>query len=209
MSLSKSAWKNFFVLKNISKVVRVLTISDVLMVSGFGLIAPIFAVFIDDSIQGGTVEVAGIASAIFLIVKSIGQIPVASLVDKIKGEKDDFWAMLVGSFAISLIPLFYLLVNTPFELYVVQFFYGLAAAIVFPAWMAIFTRHIDKQREGIEWGVYQTLVDIGSAVTASLGGFIAFRYGFDNLSVLVSILSFVGSFYLFGVYNKMRINKES
>lgn len=207
MSLSKSAWKNFFVLKNINKVVRVLTISDVLMISGFGLIAPIFAIFINDSIRGGTIEVAGIASAVYLIVKSIGQIPAASLVDKIKGEKDDFWAMLIGSLVISVVPLCYLLISTPFQLYVVQFFYGLAAAIIFPAWMAIFTRHIDKQREGIEWGVYQTLVDIGSAVTASLGGFIAFRYGFDNLFILVSILSFVGSFYLVGVYHKMRVGK--
>jgi len=97
--------KDYFTLKKINPVIRFLTISDVLIIGGFGLVAPIFAIFITKSIEGGTVEVAGIAAAIYLLAKSLGQIPVAVIIDKIKGEKDDFWAVLIGSIIFSIIPI--------------------------------------------------------------------------------------------------------
>jgi MFS family permease len=204
MIFKNDNWRNYFILRKINSVIRILTISDVLIISGFGLVAPIFAVFITDSIKGGTLEVVGIASAVYLLAKSLGQIPVAVIIDKIKGEKDDFWAMLIGSVIFSIVPLFYLVINTPMQLYLVQLMYGLSTAVTLPAWMAIFTRHIDKRHEGVEWGVYQTLVDLGGAGAASLGGFLAYRFGFAPLFVLVSVISFIGTFFLVGVYKKMK-----
>lgn len=204
MIFKKESWKDYFILKKINSVIRILTISDILMLSGFGLIAPIFAVFITDTINGGTLEVVGIAAAVYLLTKSLGQIPVAGIVDMIKGEKDDFWAMLIGSIMFSAIPLFYLIVETPLQLYFVQFIYGLAAAMTYPAWMAIFTRHVDRNHEGVEWGVYQTLVDLGTAAAAIVGGFLAFRFGFTYLFILVSIISLIGSLFLVGIYKKMK-----
>ncbi len=197
--------RSYFILKKINPVIRFLTISDVLILSGFGLITPIFAVFIVNTIKGGNLEVVGIASAVYLLTRSLIQIPAAGLIDKIKGEKDDFLAMLFGSLAFSCVPLLYLLISTPMQLYLVQFFYGLAVSFTYPSWLAIFTRHIDKEHEGIEWGTYQTLVDLGGAGAASLGGFLAYKFGFNLLFILVSLFSFVGSFFLLGIYKRMRI----
>ena len=188
----------------INPVVKFLTISDILLLTSFGLITPIFAVFITDNIQGGTVEVAGLASAIYLLTKSFAQIPIARFLDKNKGEKDDFWAMVFGSIGITVIPLLYIFVTTPAHLYIVQLFYGFFAAVAFPSWMAIFTRHIDKDKEGLEWGVYQTLIDMGMAASASLGGFLAYRFGFAPLFTVISIISFFGTLFLLGIYHDMR-----
>ncbi|MFH1522887.1 MAG: MFS transporter [Patescibacteria group bacterium] len=204
MLFKKESWENYFNLRKINKVIRFLTISDILIVSGLGLVAPIFAVFITESIKGGTLEVIGIASAVYLLTKSLGQIPIASIIDKSKGKKDDFWAMFIGSVIFSIVPLFYLVISSPIELYIVQFFYGLSAAIIFPSWMAIFTRHIDKKHEAIEWGVYQTLADLGSAGAALLGGFLAFRFGFTSLFIIVSITCFIGSMFLVVIYKQMK-----
>ncbi|PIP17793.1 MAG: hypothetical protein COX43_02310, partial [Parcubacteria group bacterium CG23_combo_of_CG06-09_8_20_14_all_35_9] len=55
----------------INKVVKILIFSDVALVSGFGFVSPIFAIFLSENIQGGGVEVAGFAAAIFWIVKSL------------------------------------------------------------------------------------------------------------------------------------------
>ncbi len=200
--------RNYFNLKEISLVVRILTLSDIAILVGFGLISPIFAVFILGSIEGGSLEVAGLASAIYLLAKSIGQIPIGILADKIKGERDDFWIMLCGSIAYSFVPLVYIVTKTPMQLYILQFFYGLAAAMALPTWYAIFTRHIDKNREGMEWSIYSTLVNLGAAVAASLSGFLAHRFGFNNLFVIVSILSFLGSFFLLIIYKKMKMPKK-
>jgi len=188
----------------INPVIKFLTLSDILLLSSFGLITPIFAVFITESIKGGTVEVVGLASAIYLLTKSVSQVPIARFLDKNKGEKDDFWAMVFGSLGITIVPLLYIFIETPVHLYLVQLFYGFFAAVAFPSWMAIFTRHIDKEREGLEWGVYQTLIDLGTAASASLGGFLAYRFGFAPLFVVISIISFFGTLFLLGVYHDMK-----
>lgn len=201
---TKSRWQEYFNVRKINSVIRFLTLSDIFLLGAFGLIAPVFAVFVIGNINMGTVEVVGIAEGIYLLTRSVGQIPFAALIDRIKGEKDDYWALFIGSLVFSVIPLFYLVISEPWHLYVLQFFYGLASAATYPSWYAIFTRHIDKNHEGVEWGVYQTLVDFSMAATASIGGFIAYRYGFSQLFILVSIVSVVGSLFIMAVYKNMR-----
>ena len=176
--------------------IKTLTISDIFIISSFGLIAPIFAIFVEDTIVGGNIEIAGFATMVFLLSKSLIQLPLARLIDRTKGEQDDFWFMLLGSIATSLVPLFYLFVTTPNQLYLIQFFYGASQAITFPSWLAIFTRHIDKNKEAVEWGTYYTLTDLSHAGAAALGGIIAYHFGFTPLFLLISLLSFIGSFWL-------------
>jgi MFS family permease len=200
----KKTFKDYLSLKEVSPVVKFFTLSDVVIGSGFGLVAPIFAIFITDNIPNGSLAVVGIAQTIYLITKSLGQIPVARIIDKIKGELDDYWVMFIGTIFISLVPIAYLFVGSVFSLYVVQFVYGLALAATYPTWMAIFTRHIDKHKEGFEWGVYLTLTDLSGALTAGLGGWLAEKYGFEPLFVLVAILSLLGSFTLLYVYKEMK-----
>jgi MFS family permease len=197
----------YFPVRNINSVVKFLTVSDFLILSGFGLISPIFAIFVTESVVGGTVQVAGIASAIYLLTRSVFQVPVAALLDKIVGERDDFWTLFVGSVVFSVVPLLYLAVSTPTHLYIIQFLYGLSVAVTYPSWYAIFTRHIDKNHEGVEWGAYNTLVDLGSAGAAALGSFLVVQFGFNLVFVLVSGISLVGSFFLLGIYKELKIKR--
>ncbi|MCK5027723.1 MAG: hypothetical protein KAS07_04860, partial [Candidatus Pacebacteria bacterium] len=84
----------YFALRQINPVIKFLTVADILIIGGFGLISPIFAIFVLGSIKGGNIEVAGTAVALYLLAKSVVQIPTASIVDRIKGEIDDFWLLL-------------------------------------------------------------------------------------------------------------------
>lgn len=152
MRKTKRGWKNYLTLREVNQVIRVLTFSDLIFMSGFGLLAPIFAIYITDQIEGATLAVVGIASTIYLVTKSLGQIPAAYFIDKIRGERDDYWSMVVGSLIVSAIPLLYIAISNVWALYLVQFIYGFSVAFTFPSWMAIFTRHVDKNKEGFEWG---------------------------------------------------------
>lgn len=185
-----------YLLQGINPVIRILIISDVLLVGSAGLLGPIFALFVEDFIVGGGAAVAGIAAAVFLLTKSIAQIPVAILLDKIRGEKDDFWFLVVFTFIMSLLPLSYLYINTPAQLYGVQAIFGLATAFTYPSFMTIFTRHIDAHKEGVEWGIYFTLTDLVSAAFAAIGGLLAEVVGFRSVIVIVVIVSVVGSMLL-------------
>ncbi len=194
-----------YFLKDVNPVVRFLIISDTVIMGGAGLLGPIFAIFVTDFIIGGNEAVAGIAAAIYLFTKSVMQIPVAHLIDRIKGEKDDFWLMFIFSLLIAVIPLLYLYISTPFQLYIIQFFLGLFTAFTFPTYMALFTRHIDKKKEGTEWGVYFTLVDLTSAAFAAIGGYIAVAEGFGNLIIAVVVISLLGSLLLYPIRPYLRL----
>lgn len=199
--------KSYF-LRDINPVIRMLIISDAVLMGAAGLLGPIFALFISNFIMGGNAAVAGIAASVYLFTKSIAQIPVAHFIDKIRGEKDDFWLMFIFMIMLSFTPLSYLFISTPLQLYVVQFFLGIFAACTFPAYMAMFTRHIDKEKEGTEWGIYFTLIDLMSAAFAAIGGYIASTSGFHTLIILVSLVSFTGAMLLLPIRPYIKTAKK-
>ena len=100
--------KHYF-LSDINPVIRFLIISDAVIIGSSGLLGPIFALFIEEFIIGGNEAVAGLAAGIFLFSRSILQVPIAHMIDKICGEKDDFWFMFVFSILMALVPLLYLM----------------------------------------------------------------------------------------------------
>jgi MFS family permease len=188
----------------INPVIRFLTMSDVILLGAMQLVSPIFALFIVDRIPDANAAVVGAAASVYLITKSIGQIPFATLIDRIRGERDDFWFLFSGTIVISLLPLLYLIIQTPMQLYIVQFFIGVCAAMTYPPYMAIFTRHIDRKREATEWGIRFTLIDLAGAISASLGGLVAVSAGFTWLIIGFVCINMLGALILLPARRYMR-----
>lgn len=188
----KIFWKNF----KGNKIIQVFTISDLLVLSGLGLVSPIFAVFITGQVIGGDVFTVGLASSIFAFFSGFVAIPVASFIDSHRGERDDFWALFFGSVIITLSMFFYLLISKPWQLYLVQVFYGTGSALATTAWYAIFSRHLDKDSVALEWSFYGTVISLGAASSAALGGAIAEVFGFRALFTVAGIITFLGSLFL-------------
>ncbi len=193
-----------YLLEHINPVIRFLILGDVIYYAGIGLLTPIFAVFIIDSVPGGSVEVAGIAIAIYLVTKSVMQLPAAYIIDKICGDKDDFWFMFVSLFVAAIVPLSYLFVSTPFELYIAQFVLGLALAFNFPSFMALFTKYIPDSKEATTWSIYYALFDLLSAGAAAIGGIMAVIFGFGPLIIAVSSIGVIGALLLLPMREHLR-----
>lgn len=176
--------------KSINRVVKFLIYSDFLLSSGFGLVSPIFAIFLVNRIQGGDVKVAGIAAATYWITKSLLQIPIGRYLDKNHGEKDDFYFMIIGVIASSSVPIGYIFSSLPWHIYLLQAVFAFGMAMNVPSWSAIFTRHIDKGKEAFEWSTESTLYGIGAGITGALGGFLASKFGFNAVFIGVSVIVF-------------------
>lgn len=188
----------------INPFVRVMIVADTIINSAAGLLGPIFALFIADFITGGNEMVAGISAGVYLLTKSFVQIPVANFIDKIKGERDDFFVLFIFNLITGLIPLSYLFINTELQLYFVQFCLGISTAFTFPTFVAMFTRHVDKNKEGTEWAIYYTFNDIAIAALSILGGYIASRFGFHTLIIIASCVSVIGSFMFWPIHNYVK-----
>src|SRR3989344_2095246 len=185
----------------VNKIIRVLVLGDIMFFSAFGLIGPIFAIFVTNQIAGATIATVGFAATINLLTKALAQMPVARYIDRHKGEKDDFFFMVLGSTLISIVPFIYLFIETPLHLYMAQVILGIGGALTNPGWFAIFTRHIDKGKEGTEWTLENVGIGLVSAGAAALGGIMAERLGFSNLFLIVGILSLVGLIIQISLYS--------
>ena len=88
----------------VNRIIKTLIYSDFLLLAAGGFLAPVYAIFVTREIGGGSVAVVGFATTIFWVVKSLAQFPVSWYADQIKGERDDYSMMVVGSAIASLVP---------------------------------------------------------------------------------------------------------
>ena len=175
--------------------IKLLMLSDIFIVTGFGLISPILAIFFKENLIGGTIFTVGLASTIFLIVKSIVQIPFSKYVDR--HDHKVRW-LIRGTLLISMVPFIYIFSKSIYQIYFAQVLYGIGAAMAYPTWLGLFSTHLDKKHERFEWGLYSTSVGLGAAVTAAVAEYIGFTYTF----MLVGLLSLVGCAILFNLERK-------
>lgn len=187
----------------INKVIKTFIASDLFFQSGWGLLAPVFAIFIVQNIEGSDARVAGLAATTYWIVKSFLQIPIGKYLDKTRGEKDDFYFLVFGTFLWSLVPLGYLFSKFPWHIYFWQVIQAIGGAMVVPSWSAIFTRHIDIGQEASEWSLRSTSLGFGAGIAGAIGGFLVAIFGFKIVFILVGVFTFLAAFLLIFVHKEI------
>lgn len=188
----------------INRIVKYLILSDLVFYTGWGLITPIFAIFIVEKIQGGNAFVAGLSSAIYLILMSLLRVPIGIFLDSRPSEKDDYWFLTVGLFIAALVPFGFIFSKFPWQIYSLQAFHAIGMAMSLSAWPAIFTRHIDKGKESTEWGLDATSVGLGMGISGAIGGWAVTQFGFNPVFIAVGIIGLIGAFLLLWLKNEIK-----
>ncbi len=180
----------------INKVIKVMVFSDLFLNSGWGLVGPILAIFIIKNIQGGDARVAGIAVGIYLLVKSILQVPIAHYLDLNHGEKDDYYVLFIGTLLTVITPIIFIFATISWHIYIAQIIHALGMAMAIPSWYAIFGRHIPKNREALCWGLDSSAMGLGAGIAGIIGGVVANKFGFLPLFSGVAILNIIAALLL-------------
>lgn len=171
-------------------VVKAFIVSEAFLFSAYNLVIPIFAVFVIRDIEGGNIQIAASAFSLFLITRVVFELIICKCLSGRK-EKSKFLATIIG---MGLISASYLGFSFAHSIYLLFAFYGLAGigfGIASPLKNAIFSTHLDKNKEATEWGIRDAVTFIGMASTAALGGFIASQYGFSFLFILAALINFL------------------
>lgn len=182
-----------------NRTLKFLMFSDVFYGTGFGLVAPIVAIFIKDDLAGGTIFAAGIATTIFILVKSIVQLPFSRFVDRHDNKLK--W-LKIGYLMILFNPLIYIFADHINYIYAAEAIHGIGSGLAFPAWLGLWSTHLDRGHESFEWSLYSTIVGLGSAATAAAGAAIAEFIGFNLTFVLVEFMAIAGFMVLFFLEKK-------
>lgn len=174
-------------------VVQILLLSDLFIVTGFGLIEPIFGIYVNDAIVGGTIAMIGVATGIYLITKSLIQVPFSRSVDKHGARYASRW-LFYGLLLEALAPLIYIFAKDINLIYCAQLLSGLGAGIAYPAWLGLWSKYIDEGKESFQWSFYSTLIGVATAIAAPIGAFIADKSGFNGLFLAMFACAVIGAF---------------
>lgn len=192
----------------VSKFIKLFCLSDLLLFAGWGFIEPLFALFIVNQIEGGTMITVGMLAAIYWIIKSLIQIPIANFLDKTDGEKDDFYVLVISLVFVGITAFLFALATQVWHLILIQFFHALAMGLYFPAWTGIFSRHLDQKHEALDWALNSTLIGLGTGITGFIGGILANWVGFTAIFILVGFLSLLSAVIIITAPNLMFPKKK-
>lgn len=162
-------------------VIKIFIVADFLFWSSINFYQPLLALFIVGKIPGANELTVGFATTVYLLGRVIPEIPVGVWLDRTKSQRDDHAVLVAGTFTEGLLYFIFPQVGAVWQLYAVMAILGVTSSFTYPSWRAIFTRYVDKARVAFEWSMYDVLVGIGMALSASLGAFFVAQWGFDFL----------------------------
>lgn len=193
----------------INKIVKYLIFADIAFWTGWGLVTPVFSIFIVDKIQCGSILVVGIATFIYWLFRSLSVLPSGKILDRYIGEKDDYLFLVAGNFIATMVIFGYILAIYPWHIYLLQAFYGFGMAISLVGWKAIFSRNIDKGKEASEWALDDTLLSLGTALAGIICGVLVTELGYTTTFAIAGILGVISVILLLclrkdieGVFNR-------
>lgn len=182
-----------------NRTVKLLMLSDIFLITGFGLMGPILAIFIKEGIVGGSIFAVGLASTVHIIVKSAVQLPFSRYVDS---HKDKLKWLIIGTFAMCTVPFIYMSATHISHIFLAQIILGISGGLAFPTWLGLWSRNLDKKHESFEWSLYSTLTGLGTAATAAIGAAIAQYFNFRVTFIFTGILALIGATILFSLEKK-------
>lgn len=190
--------RNLFHLQ-LNPVVKIFIVADFLFWSSTNFYQPLLALFIVGQIPGANELTVGFATTVYLLGRVVPEIPVGVWLDRTPSQRDDHAVLAAGTLIEGLLYFIFPQISSVWQLYSAMAVLGFASAFTYPSWRAIFTRYVDKTKVAFEWSMYDVLVGIGMALSASLGAFFAAQWGFGFLFYAVGAGVILSSLLLWSV----------
>lgn len=173
-----------------NRTMKLLLLSDIFVLTGFGLIQPILAIYINNGgVTGGTMLTAGIASALFMLTKSLVQLPFGHYVD-CRARKTRW--LIAGTMLMACVPVIYVTAHSIFQVYLAEMVYGLGSGLAYPTWLGLWSANLDRGKESFQWSVYSTSTGLGTAATGAAGAAVASVAGFYATFLMAGLLCMLG-----------------
>lgn len=152
---------------------------------GAGFFTPVYAVFVKNI--GGSLLDAGIAWALYSIFLGVFVFVFGKLEDKKLDKKK---MVVIGYLILSASTLGYIIISSPFHLFILQAIIGLASGMLIPGWFSLYERFIDKGKEASEWAYWSGGKSIVIGIAAFLGGAIVQFFGWNALFMVMFVFQF-------------------
>lgn len=161
-----------------------------LLISALGLMAegvfgPLYAVFVEQI--GGDLLTAGYAYSAFAVSAGVLMFFISRFEDHVKHQGR---LLIAGNGLASIGMLGYLFITKPWHLFLVQVILGLAVAIGTPAFDGLYSGYLEKGKFISQWGTWESMRWVVTALAAAFGGMVATLFGFRSLFIFMFFVSF-------------------
>lgn len=186
----------------VNQVVRAYIISESFVWAAWNFVIPILAVFVVDHVKGGSVQTAASAYSIYLITRVVFELISGKVLIKTNDRKKYILAV-IGIVILSFSYLFFSISHSVSTLLIGYMIAGVGLGLSSPAKNALFSIHIEKNKEATDWSISDAVTFGCMALAATLGGFFETLYGFSVLFIIASVINLFGAipFILF-IYKK-------
>ena len=185
-----------------NKKLLVILLSNYGSVIGLGFYIPIFAIYVVK--LGGTVQEAGIATAVYYISAGALMLLFRVLVNNKKTRPTYYvWGNALEGVA----ALLYITVTSVTGFYIVQLVHGLATAMRVPSQRALYAQYQDRGKEGSEWSIMEGGNFVLIGLSAVAGGLVASNFSFHNVFMIVAGIEFIATLHALRLYKKSRSRK--
>jgi len=171
----------------------ILAAADLMAVSAFGLLLPIFALFLHDTIPGVTILNIAVAQAVFLTAKAAFDLLFSIFIHAKNSDKRSWSAVAIGYLVMAAVPLGYAYAQNMGQIFLLQILLGLGVGLAGATWHDLFMATGDTRHHGTVYKIYNTAVAFACAAAAILGGYLAYNFGYQTLLFLLSGLAICAS----------------
>lgn len=173
-------------------------LTNAMILIASAMLGPIYALFVEK--VGGDLMDASIAGGIFALVAGLTTLISGKYSDKVKENE---LIIVLGYLIMGTGFLLYFWANSVIFLFVVQAIIGLGEAIYSPAFDAVYSKHLDGQRFGVQWGAWESMNYFMTAIGAVVGGGLVTLFGFQTLFIIMATLCFGSALYIFSLKRKI------
>lgn len=175
-----------------NRALRILLVTNALVFIAGAMLGPIYAIFVEEI--GGDILDASMTGAVYAFTAGVVVLLSGRLSDKMKENE----LLIVLGYAIIAVGfLLFTQVRSVTSLLIVQAVIGFGEAIVFPAYDAVYSKHLEKRKEGRQWAAWEASAYFTTAIGAFAGGLIVDQLGFDTLFVIMAALCWCSACYIF------------
>ena len=169
-----------------SRKLACLSLASWLASLGAGLYAPLYAAFVEK--VGGDLIDAGYAWSAFAFASAFVTYIAGDMAERYSRKSIVAFGFFLASIGIML----FFFATSPLYIAAGEILIGVGWAVTNPAWDAIFSLHLNRERPGKTWSYYYMGTYIAQGLGSVVSGIFATLFGFRALFLLASFLSFLG-----------------
>lgn len=170
---------------SVNPVIRIVILSDLLFWSAWSTVLPLLSVFTLSEIPRSSIQSAAAGYSLYIAMRIIGSTISGLLFSRYSPNKK-VAVLIVGILMLNVSYVGFAFFKTLTMFYLFYAVIGIGVGLATPIREALFSTHLDKDRETTEWATLESVIFLGIALCALTAGYIISVYGFSLLFLLAA-----------------------